>query len=39
MVRMQKRTAETYYNLGATIYNENLFGAITVFKRSVEVHP
>lgn len=34
-----KRTAETYYNLGASIYQENLAGAITVFKRSVEVYP
>ena len=34
-----KRTAETYYELGATIYNENLPGAITVFKRSIEVYP
>lgn len=34
-----KRTAETYYELGATIYNKNLFGAVTVFKRSVEVYP
>lgn len=34
-----KRTAETYYELGATIYNEDLSGAITVFKRSVDVYP
>jgi len=34
-----KRTAESYYNLGAAIYQENLSGAITVFKRSVEVYP
>ncbi len=34
-----KRTAETYYDLGATIYTENLPGAITVFKRSVAVYP
>ena len=34
-----KRTAETYYGLGASIYQENLPGAITVFKRSVEVYP
>ena len=34
-----KRTAETYYGLGAAIFQENLPGAITVFKRSVEVYP
>ncbi|MEO1054628.1 MAG: alpha/beta hydrolase, partial [Bacteroidota bacterium] len=34
-----KRAGETYYNLGAAIYKENLPGAITVFKRSVEVYP
>ena len=34
-----KRTGESYYNLGASIYQENLPGAITVFKRSVEVYP
>ncbi|MGB0521522.1 MAG: alpha/beta hydrolase-fold protein [Flammeovirgaceae bacterium] len=34
-----KRTGEAYYNLGAAIYQENLPGAITVFKRSVEVYP
>lgn len=34
-----KRTGESYYELGATIYKENLPGAITVFKRSVEVYP
>lgn len=34
-----KRTGETYYDLGASIYNKNLSGAITVFKRSVEVYP
>ena len=33
-----KRTGETYYDLGASIYNKNLSGAITVFKRSVEVY-
>ena len=34
-----KRTGESYYNLGASIYKVNLPGAITVFKRSVEVYP
>ena len=34
-----KRTAETYYGLGTAIFQENLPGAITVFKRSVEVYP
>ena len=34
-----KRTGESYYELGAAIYQENLPGAITVFKRSVEVYP
>lgn len=34
-----KRTGESYYNLGASIYQKNLPGAITVFKRSVEVYP
>lgn len=34
-----KRTAESYYNLGASIYQKNLSGAITVFKRSIEVYP
>jgi len=34
-----KRTAESYYDLGASIYKENLPGAITVFKRSVDVYP
>lgn len=34
-----KRTGESYYKLGAAIYNENLSGAIIVFKRSVEVYP
>ncbi len=34
-----KRTGESYYELGAAIYKENLLGAITVFKRSVEVYP
>ena len=34
-----KRAGESYYNLGASIYQKNLPGAITVFKRSVEVYP
>lgn len=34
-----KRTGESYYQLGAAIYKKNLSGAITVFKRSVEVYP
>ena len=34
-----KRTGESYYSLGAAIYQKNLPGAITVFKRSVEVYP
>ena len=34
-----KRTGETYYELGAAIHEENLPGAITVFKRGVEVYP
>ena len=34
-----KRTGEAYYELGASIYKENLPGAIAVFKRSVEVYP
>ncbi|WP_321345204.1 alpha/beta hydrolase-fold protein [uncultured Draconibacterium sp.] len=34
-----KRTGESYYNLGAAIYQRNIAGAITVFKRSVEVYP
>jgi predicted alpha/beta superfamily hydrolase len=34
-----KRTGESYYELGASIYNENLSGAITIFKRSIEVYP
>jgi len=33
-----KRTAESYYELGYAIYQKNLSGAITVFKRSVEVY-
>lgn len=34
-----KRTAESYYNLGYAIYQKNLSGAVTVFKRAVEVYP